>query len=286
VAASSIKSKNSYGKLSPGGISPSSNTRKATRPRRAQRADETDAEYKLSIEAGERHTVDGHTSSQSATMQPLARKLGAPRGPGMPGYRDSIFGGTQQTLASSDGSDSPYITSLSGSSWDQDDQSRIPERVAKRLGLSKDEDRKVSLTSLSPGGGKASTAKLVVPGSDDIQPAPSEASAERSTGTMTIVYSLGDNVAFKRKISGSETDEHEWIRGSVVKVIGEGKNRRYEVKDLNPHNSDAIYKSSASQMTPIHVSTSIDHITNSRAASERRQDHYDEDDNRSSSSST
>jgi hypothetical protein len=81
VAASSIKSKNSYGTLSPGGISPGSSTRQATRPRRAQRADETNAEYKLAIEASKWHTVDGHTSSQSATMPPLARKLGRSRSP-------------------------------------------------------------------------------------------------------------------------------------------------------------------------------------------------------------
>ena len=58
------------------------------------------------------HTVDGHTSPQSATMPKLALTLGASRGPGspntaspavLPGYRDSIFGGTQQTLAWRDG---------------------------------------------------------------------------------------------------------------------------------------------------------------------------------------
>jgi len=58
------------------------------------------------------HTVDGHTSPQSATMPKLALTLGGPRGPGspntgspavLPGYRDSIFGGTQQTLAWRDG---------------------------------------------------------------------------------------------------------------------------------------------------------------------------------------
>lgn len=86
--------------------------------------------------------------------------------------------------------------------------------------------------------------------------APSEAGAERSTGRPKIVYSLGDDVAFKRKIPGSKTDEQDWILGNVVKVIGEGKSRRYEVKDPEPDQDNPggnIYKSSASQMVPIPV---------------------------------
>ena len=74
----------------------------------------------------------------------------------------------------------------------------------------------------------------IPPGSDDAQPAPSEASAKRSTGRPKIVYSLGDIVALKRKIPGSGTDGQDWIRGSVVKIFGEGKSRRYEVKVLKP----------------------------------------------------
>jgi hypothetical protein len=128
--------------------------------------------------------------------------------------------------------------------------------VAKRLGLSKDEDGKVSLASLYSGGGKAQTAKLVVRGSDDIQSAPSEASAERSTGEPEIVYSLGNMVALKRKIPDFETDEQVSIPSKVVKVIGEGKSRRYEVKDLNSGQDNPggnIYKSTASSMAPFTV---------------------------------
>jgi len=89
----------------------------------------------------------------------------------------------------------------------------------------------------------------IPPGSDDAQPAPSEASAKRSTGRPKIVYSLGDIVALKRKIPGSGTDGQDWIRGSVVKIFGEGKSRRYEVLDLdNPDRN--TYRSSASQMQP------------------------------------
>jgi len=37
-----------------------------------------------------------------------------------------------------------------------------------------------------------------------------------------------------RKIPSSETDEPRSIRGSGVRVIGQGKSRRYEVKVLKP----------------------------------------------------
>ncbi|KAG9228430.1 SGF29 tudor-like domain-containing protein [Amylocarpus encephaloides] len=80
---------------------------------------------------------------------------------------------------------------------------------------------------------------------------PSEPS-ERSGGKESkpkIVYAVGDEVAFKRK-SGEELD---WIQGIVTRVIGEGKSRRYEVRDPYPDDPtmETIYKSSASQMVPI-----------------------------------
>lgn len=77
---------------------------------------------------------------------------------------------------------------------------------------------------------------------------PSEPS-ERNTTKPKVVYAVNDEVAFKRK-SGEETD---WIQGQVTRVIGEGKSRRYEVKDPYPDDKsvDNVYKSSASQMVPI-----------------------------------
>ncbi|RDL38934.1 uncharacterized protein BP5553_03274 [Venustampulla echinocandica] len=72
---------------------------------------------------------------------------------------------------------------------------------------------------------------------------------ERNTSKPKIVYAIGDEVAFKRK-SGEELD---WIQGIVTRVIGEGKSRRYEVRDPYPDDKtlDTVYKSSASQMVPI-----------------------------------
>lgn len=80
--------------------------------------------------------------------------------------------------------------------------------------------------------------------------APSEPS-ERSSNKPKITYAVGDEVAFKRK-SGDDTD---WIQGIVTRVIGEGKSRRYEVRDPFPDEKSIDlnnnYKSSASQMVPI-----------------------------------
>ena len=82
---------------------------------------------------------------------------------------------------------------------------------------------------------------------------PSE-SLDKNANKPKIVYSVGDEVAFKRKLN----DEIDWIQGIVTRVIGEGKSRRYEVRDPypdNPNASDNIYKSSASQMAPIPSAT-------------------------------
>ncbi|CAG8958409.1 hypothetical protein HYFRA_00011086 [Hymenoscyphus fraxineus] len=77
--------------------------------------------------------------------------------------------------------------------------------------------------------------------------------AERSGNKPKIVYAVNDEVAFKRK-SG---DEHDWIQGVVTRVIGEGKSRRYEVRDPypDPNTVETTYKSSASQMVPIPVAS-------------------------------
>lgn len=76
-----------------------------------------------------------------------------------------------------------------------------------------------------------------------------------------ITFAKDAEVAFKPKIAG-ETGEHDWIQGVVVKVIGEGKSRRYDVKDpfppdVDPNNPSekpaegVVHRSSASSMVPI-----------------------------------
>lgn len=83
-------------------------------------------------------------------------------------------------------------------------------------------------------------------------------SSERASKTK-IVYAQGEEVAFKIKIPG-RTDEQDWVLGKVVKVIGEGNNRRYGVQDPYPDeastnslysSTNSIYRSSASKMVPI-----------------------------------
>ncbi|RKF80737.1 putative saga complex component [Golovinomyces cichoracearum] len=95
---------------------------------------------------------------------------------------------------------------------------------------------------------------------DDVKTTASEYN-ERLSRTK-IVYTVGDKVAFRRKqqikhSDGKFTEEIEWIQGKVNKVIGEGKSRRYEVRDpyYTPESNDGpeFYKSSASQMVPIPV---------------------------------
>jgi SAGA-associated factor 29 len=86
---------------------------------------------------------------------------------------------------------------------------------------------------------------------DRLDGTPSEASERASK--PKIVYAQGEEVAFKRKTPG-KPDEQDWIQGTVVRVIGEGKSRRYDVRDDYPDDSNAgnnVYKSSASQMVPI-----------------------------------
>ena len=80
---------------------------------------------------------------------------------------------------------------------------------------------------------------------------PSESS--NNPGRTKITFALGAEVAFKPKIPG-QTEEHDWIQGIVVKVIGEGKSRRYDVQDPfpdDPSKPGVVYRSSASSMVPI-----------------------------------
>jgi SAGA-associated factor 29 len=86
----------------------------------------------------------------------------------------------------------------------------------------------------------------------DVRPDTGPAESSERASKPKIVYAQGEEVAFKRKLPG-KTDEQDWILGKVVRVIGEGKSRRYEVQDPFPDEGSVnpLYKSSASQMVPI-----------------------------------
>jgi SAGA-associated factor 29 len=68
-----------------------------------------------------------------------------------------------------------------------------------------------------------------------------------------ITFAMGAEVAFRPKATGAE--EPEWIQGVVVKIIGEGKSRRYDVQDPEPDEvtkkPGQIYRTSASSMVTI-----------------------------------
>lgn len=71
-----------------------------------------------------------------------------------------------------------------------------------------------------------------------------------------IIFKENAEVAFKLKNTGDSTGtEAEWIQGVVVKVIGEGKSRRYDVQDPEPDEvtkkPGAVYRTSAASMVPI-----------------------------------
>ncbi|KAL2071044.1 hypothetical protein VTL71DRAFT_12279 [Oculimacula yallundae] len=74
-------------------------------------------------------------------------------------------------------------------------------------------------------------------------------------GKPKILYTVKEEVAFKRRLKDSKPEDQDWIQGQVVRVIGEGKSRRYDVKDIDPDavgdDKDNTYRSSASQMVPI-----------------------------------
>lgn len=69
-----------------------------------------------------------------------------------------------------------------------------------------------------------------------------------------IYFTLGAVVAFRPKPSPGN-EEPDWIQGEVVKIIGEGKSRRYDVQDPEPdeitRKPGQIYRTSASSMVPI-----------------------------------
>jgi SAGA-associated factor 29 len=68
-----------------------------------------------------------------------------------------------------------------------------------------------------------------------------------------ITFAMGAEVAFRPKATGAE--EPEWIQGVVVKIIGEGKSRRYDVQDPEPDEvtkkPGQIYRTSAASMVTI-----------------------------------
>ncbi|KAJ4863354.1 SGF29 tudor-like domain-containing protein [Trichoderma breve] len=91
------------------------------------------------------------------------------------------------------------------------------------------------------------------PMADSVEPPGSTSGAAgSSTNKSKILFSKGDEVAFKPKaVNGEQTSD--WILGEVAQVLGEGKSRRYKVIDIEPddQSKQKEYRSSASSMIPI-----------------------------------
>jgi SAGA-associated factor 29 len=89
------------------------------------------------------------------------------------------------------------------------------------------------------------------------QPPPSASAAGGQGGTAAIqrskvTFVKGQDVAFKTKASA--TEQSDWYLGRVLQVLGEGKSRRYKVRDEDPEVEEekrTEYRTSASNMIPI-----------------------------------
>jgi SAGA-associated factor 29 len=76
---------------------------------------------------------------------------------------------------------------------------------------------------------------------------------ESYSGRTKITFALGAEVVFRPKLPG-QTEEHNWIQVIVIKIIGEGKSRRYDVQDPFPDDAGhlgQIYRLSTLSMVKI-----------------------------------
>ncbi|EHK25794.1 uncharacterized protein TRIVIDRAFT_32689 [Trichoderma virens Gv29-8] len=101
-------------------------------------------------------------------------------------------------------------------------------------------------------GDRSSTRDSMPPKADSVEPPGSISGAAGSTNKSKILFSKGDEVAFKPKAANGEQTS-DWILGEVAQVLGEGKSRRYKVIDIEPddQSKQKEYRSSASSMIPI-----------------------------------
>ncbi|KAM3452665.1 hypothetical protein MY3296_004403 [Beauveria thailandica] len=87
---------------------------------------------------------------------------------------------------------------------------------------------------------------------DSIPPKAESVEPPGSGNKSKLIFSKGDAVAFKSK-AGATEGMADWIMGEVAQVIGDGKNRRYKVLDIEPddHSKQKEYRTSASNMIAI-----------------------------------
>ena len=107
--------------------------------------------------------------------------------------------------------------------------------------------------SVPPRGGDRDTPVKA----DSVEPQPSVANAGSSMSSAAqrsrVMFVKGQDVVFKPKPANA-SDSAEWFLGKVQQVLGEGKSRRYKVKDEDPDvapEQRQEYRTSASSMIPL-----------------------------------
>lgn len=95
---------------------------------------------------------------------------------------------------------------------------------------------------------------------EDVETASVGSSAAIEPSKKKITFKEKDNVAFRPKGGSGSDEQPDWIQGVVIKVIGDGKSRRYDVQDPEPDDAGAktVYRTSASSMVPIPDAGSMD----------------------------
>lgn len=116
-------------------------------------------------------------------------------------------------------------------------------------------DRSGNRDSVPPyGGGSGAGAERDTPSkAGSVEPAVHGVVGSSAAMRAKVIFSEGQDVAFKPKPQ-QPTDTPDWYLGKVKKVQGEGKTRRYIVKDEDPDVPSPArkeYKMSASGMIPI-----------------------------------
>lgn len=92
-----------------------------------------------------------------------------------------------------------------------------------------------------------------IPGTPKSAEASVPGSGPETNAKGKVTFAMGAEVAFRPKLPGVEAPE--WIQGVVVKILGEGKSRRYDVQDAEPDEitkkPGQVYRTSRSSMVTI-----------------------------------
>ncbi|EFW99665.1 saga complex component [Grosmannia clavigera kw1407] len=111
-------------------------------------------------------------------------------------------------------------------------------------------DRPGNRDSLPPRGGDRDTPVKA----DSVEPQGSGSSVASAVQRSKVMFVKGQDVVFKPSKAANPNETTEWFLGKVQQVLGEGKSRRYKVKDEDPDVAPELrqeYRTSASNMIPL-----------------------------------